>query len=229
MSMLNIDEDKLRDLIHRRSRSIKSYGYTIGTGLSLAGFILTLLSFDLNQITFWKALLLSVFAAFYVFLFVHSFFYRYSDEAFYHDIVRLADNHAFSLLVLTSPAHPGRYLLVKDRRWGTFLLPYLRTHVDDDKQNVQRFLETTLRISRYQMTQTKSQEMTKVSVSANLQKTFQHTFYGVEFDVTGTPFEKAKAKVNGLSYRWMSIDDMKCDKRVMARNGDVVAFVEANF
>lgn len=129
-------------------------------------------------------------------------------------MLNINENHyAFSILVLTSPDKPGEYLLAYDKRWRINLFPYLRTKDSGDAEAVRNHIADVLGIAGFKISKTVTEEMTKVSVSANLTKTYQHTFYFIEFKASGTPFESVCAKVGGIRYKWHTIDAMKCDRR----------------
>lgn len=70
---------------------------------------------------------------------------------------------------------------------------------------------------------------TKHSVSANLQKTYHHTFYSVCFDAKKYSKGKRAFKLNQQKYKWFTIPEMKADRNIIRRNKDNVEYIEKTF
>ena len=153
---------------------------------------------------------------------IHGF--NYSAEQLYKDICSTSKVHDFSLFVIRN--NHAQYLLKKDSRWKTFLFPYKRTKETDDTDDAVVFLRETLNIHAVGIINKKETDITKRSVSQNISKTYHHTFYQISSD--NIPDSKS-FKINGCTYKWYSIDDMKNDKRIMLNNSETVEFVEKNF
>ena len=73
-------------------------------------------------------------------------------------------------------------------------------------------------------------DFTKVSVSANLTKTYHHTFYPVEIDALQTALNTdKKVIINGKKFKWFSIEEMKADENIYGKNKENIIYVEENF
>lgn len=223
---MNIAEKKLQNLLNRRKKHIKSLAGLWESLVCLVGYVLSLLLSDIVHADFKVQVIVGILGIFYlIFFFASIRGTRYSVEAFFEDIVSCSDSHNFSLLVLKD-SH-GRFLLKKDSRWKTYLFPYSRTK-ENDSGAILEFLKHALGISSAKITKTKESDFTKHSVSANMTKTYHHIFYQIDFDANQLP-AKNKFKVNGMVYKWFSIDDMKADKNLRLKNSETIRFVEENF
>lgn len=139
---------------------------------------------------------------------------------------KLQDIHYFSLLVIKD-SH-GRYLLKKNNRWKTFLLPFSRTKENDDSSAILDFAKETLGVASPSLKKFLETDITKHSVSSNMSKTYHHTFYQISFNENDLP-QKQSFTLNGEKYRWYSIEEMKQDRDMMLKNKETIDFVEKNF
>ncbi|MCR4823602.1 MAG: hypothetical protein K5873_12100 [Treponema sp.] len=223
---MDIDEGKLQDLLHQRKRYIKSNADVIASALALGAYIVTIVLADISSVALYKKLLVFAMALVYLAILIKSIFNsRYSVEAFLKDITDCGSQHDFSLLVLKD-SH-GRYLLKKDNRWNTFLFPYYRTK-ENDSQAALDFAKEALNLSSVSVKKSMEGDFTKRSVSANMTKTYHHTFYQLSFDSKDFA-EKKSFKVDGVKYQWYSIDEIKSKKDLMLKNHETIEFVEKNF
>lgn len=143
----------------------------------------------------------------------------------FNEIISCSDNHNFSLVVLKDER--GRYLLKWDNRWKTYLFPYSRTK-ENDKEAVFDFVRTSIGYKPLKILKTESGDFTKYSVSANMTKKYHHIFYNIAFESLSQS-QKSAFKYNGVKYKWLSIDELKADKNIMAKNSETVKFVEEKF
>lgn len=236
--MISLAEKPLLDLLYKRAHHIKTRAHSWETLLCLVGYVASVLLADIRTIPVKTQIIIAVIGLLYLIIFVASLHgSHYSLDAFYQDIVRASEHHNFSLILLkdSSGIFPNRYLMKKDKRWKCYLFPYLRTldEKDRDYESVFQFLENTLRISSRscRCTETKEADFTKASVSSNMTKTYHHTFYQIACDVASNPQlnKKSTIRIDGQTYKWFSIDDMKNDKRMMERNRDNITYVEKQF
>lgn len=227
---MNIDEGKLQDLLHQRKRFIKSSADILPAFLSLCGYIITVTftfyNVNIKELPLFIIILAILMLCGYITILVFSIYNsKYSVEAFLKDITACTNEHKFSLLLLKD-SH-GRFLLKKDKRWKTYLFPYSRTK-DDDISGIKIFAKETLNLSPIEIISTKEEDFTKRSVSANMTKTYHHTFYNCSFDSEQLP-KKDSFKINGTRYKWFSFDEMKADKDLWLKNNENIVFVEKNF
>ena len=225
---MQVDEEKLTDLLNRRRNFFKGKGDIIASGVALGSYTTTIIYtfMGLEKIPLVPLLLGIGMLVIYIILFISSIFHsRYSIEAFYRDITACNNEHNFSLILLKD--NRGRFLLKYDRRWKTFLFPYTRTK-DDDVSNVKTFVKETLNLSPIDILATKEDDFTKLSVSANMTKTYHHIFYNCSYNEKQLP-QKKRFKINGVKYKWFSIDDMKSDNDLLLKNKETIVYVEKFF
>ena len=144
-------------------------------------------------------------------------------------LFRSAENeHNFSLLLLTdsSGLYPENLLLAYEKRWKCYLFPFLRTNINDDEKSVKNYVANFLGIKEFSIKKISEENFTKHSVSANLQKTYHHTFYSVCFDAKKYSKGKRAFKLNRQKYKWFTIPEMKADKNIIRRNKDNVEYIE---
>lgn len=223
---MEINEIKLRDLLARRAKYIKSNKDIFETLLVFLGYIASVLLSGIftTEIDIKIKIFIGFLAVIYFVLFLVSIKNsRYSVETLYREIVSCNDNHNFSLVILKNSN--GRFLLKWDRRWKTYLFPYIRTK-ENDLDSVQNFIKTDIGFEPLELLKKTEADFTKTSVSANMMKTYHHTFYQFSFNCET---EKAKFKFNGTKYRWLSIDEMKQDKNILEKNSENIRFVEEQF
>ena len=224
---MNIDDGKLLDLLHNRKKHIKTRKDVIESALALASYIVSVLLSGILTADIRIKIAVGLLGLVYLALFFASLHgTRYSVEELFADILSCSDNHSFSLAVIKDSR--GRFLLKWDKRWKTHLFPFTRTKETNNDAAIIEFVRTAVGIEPKGIFQQKETDVTKHSVSANMTKTYHHTFYLIDFDEAAVP-KKDKFKHNGTFYRWYSIDDMKADKNMRLKNGETIAFVEKEF
>lgn len=223
---MNIDEAKLLDLLSKRTKYFKSHFDIITSFLALFSYLVTMIftCLSIEKIPTYAKVLGIILLFFYLALFTWTVCYsRYSVEAFYADITKCSDDHSFTLIILKDTKN--RFLLKYDKRWKTYLFPYLRTTAENEK-SVLNFVIKNIGFSPKRIIKELEKDETKHSVSNNMTKTYHHTFCEVETEPFGI---KDVFKFNNSKFKWFSFDDMKCNKKIIARNADTVKFVEENF
>ena len=231
--MLYIREEKLLDLLFRRKKHIKThfpFFEAISLGLS---FAVTILLSDFSNASLGVKIVVIVACVVYSVACIFSFYgSNYSLDAFNKDICSLSEKtHDFSLLLLrdTSGMFPANYILRYDSRWKCWLFPYIRTNKENDRQSVTDYVQAVFKVKDVDIKKISEQDFTKHSVSANLQKTYHHTFYLIEFNALETSIRKKVFKLNGDKYRWFTISQMKDNNRIIERNSENIDYVEKTF
>lgn len=229
--MLNIEEWKLKDLIFRRKKHIKSFSSLIENILCVIGFITSILLSNIMTAPLYVKIGIGIIGVIYLIAFSFNLYgSNYSVEAFFNDICSVAENkHNFSLILLkdNSGTFPEQYILRYDKRWKCWLFPYFRTS-ENDKKSVENHL-FNIGIKDFNIEKIKEQDFTKYSVSANLSKTYHHTFYLVSFDASKTFANNRAFKIIREKYRWYSTKEMKENKKMYKRNSENIIYVEKNF
>lgn len=229
--MLQIEEQKLQDLLYSRKKHIKSKSSFVEIIICLAGFLVSLFLSDFQHLPLYSKIGLIAASVIYLAAFCLSLYgTNYSVEAFYKDICDVAEkDHSFSLLVLrdSSGLFPSQYALRYDRRWRCWLFPYIRTR-GNDMESVKEYV-SGMGIQDFKIERTAEQDFTKRSVSANMSKTYHHTFYLVSFDASKTSARKRTFRANREKFRWYSTNEMKADRRMNERNSENIVYVEKTF
>ncbi len=236
--MIMLEEKTLLDLLYKRAHHIKTRTHSWETLLCFVGYVASVLLADIRTLPFKIQIIIIIIGLLYFAIFIASLYgSHYSVDAFYQDIVRAGENHNFSLILIkdSSGNVPNKYLMKKDKRWKCYLFPYLRTldEKDRNQESVSHFIENTLHISANscKFIESKEADFTKASVSSNMTKTYHHTFYHIMCDVSSNPQlnKKSTIRIDGQTYKWFSIDDMKNDRRMMERNRDNITYIEKQF
>lgn len=229
--MLKIEEQKLLNLLYSRKKHIKSHVSLVETVICLAGFAVSLFLSDFSHLPIYSRIGLIIASVIYFIAFCLSLYgTNYSVEAFYKDICDVAEKeHNFSLLLLkdNSGLFPEQYALRYDKRWKCWLFPYIRT-TENDKKSVENHL-LNMGLKDFNIEKITEQDFTKHSVSANMSKTYHHTFYLISFNASELPANKRTFKINREKYRWYSANEMKENKRMYERNSENIIYVEKTF
>ena len=118
----------------------------------------------------------------------------------------------------------GRYLQVFDDRWESWLFPYARS-TDNNKADMDNYASKLLDEEVVTEYVTGSKHC-KYSVSDNVYKIYNHKLYKLSLNDIPENMNEQTFEVNGIKYRWMSIQEMEKDERIMEVNEEVVAFVK---
>lgn len=162
-------------------------------------------------------------------------FMKYNPEKMMKDIINLdqtAYHHSIVVFQDTFLSFPNRYLVYWDKRWQCWLFLNYPTQQDEEKnvENIRDKISRALKIdSSHILLERKCQRLQqKYSESHQEERHYDHVFY--KGKITAFP-EQMKADVfdiGGVSYRWMTMADMKANPDIRKKNLDVVEVVETN-
>lgn len=227
---IKISKDSLQDLLSRRKNHIKSFATVIETSLCFISFIVSLFLSNISDCSLPVKIAVGILSLSYLVLAAMNIYgSNYSADAFFRDICSAADNdHCFSILVFKdiSGTYPASYIYGYDKRWKSWLFPYVHTNTRNDLESVKNYVSSVFKLKNFSMERIEKQDFTKRSVSANLTKTYHHTFYLISFDAS---CQKKTFKANGEKYRWLTMQEIKSDKKAMERNFDNIEYVEKTF
>ena len=232
--MILLKESNLRDLLNRRKKFIKTHVGFIEALISFIVYAVSLVIADIFHAELPVKIVVSILTFMYIILTIFAFKdSHYSADKLYQDIVSTSESkkHNFSLIIIRDKKNKyGKYLLQYNKRWKCYLFPFLRTMENGDVDSVKDFLEYELKAENYAIDSTKEDDFTKVSVSANLTKTYHHIFYPVDLDVLNTKLNTDKTIIiNGNKFKWFSIEEMKADENILSKNSETIEYVESNF
>lgn len=140
--------------------------------------------------------------------------------------------HAFSIVAIrdTFESPSNRFLLYYDARWQCdFFLNY-RTQTDE-KQNrefIKQCLSEQLNVDAENIQLEYSIEATyrKFSVSDQCEKHYDHRLYQATIENFPEVMKADRFTINGIQYRWATLEDMKNDPDIRAKNAELVKLVE---
>ena len=112
-----------------------------------------------------------------------------------------------------------------DDRWESWLFPYIRS-TEDNKDNVDRCVSRLLGVEVETKYVTCAKHC-KYSVSDEVYKIYNHKLYKCLLESIPKNMVNETFEIDGNKYRWMSVQEMESDERIMEINDDVVAFVKA--
>lgn len=109
-------------------------------------------------------------------------------------------------------------------RWKTWLFPYVRS-AEDNKANVDNYA------SRLFGREIETEYVTcakhcKYSVSDNVYKIYNHKLYKLLLDSIPENMSDETFEIEGNTYKWMTIEEMENDERIMEVNDEIIAFVK---
>lgn len=124
-------------------------------------------------------------------------------------------NHVIGLI-----KRENKYLLYYDKRWECLLFinyKMLDSFKDLDlKKYIDELFNTNCEVKYI-----KDIIHTKYSVSHKCNREYHHYFYSIECDISNKDFI-----LDGIEYKWITINEMKNNNRIMQVNSDIVNFVE---
>lgn len=236
---LLLDKLKLQLLLQEKKEYI---GYPIvGIDLlfSAIAFVVSLLCSDFHDVGFLDALVIKTVAWIVAVVFfvlavrkiIISARRKYTKEDLLRDIENLNEiAHVFSLVAIkdTFKEHSNRFLLYYDKRWECwFFFSFKKTENDNEKFIANR-LSNMLKVDadKISIHYLTDRIQMKYSVSDDVNKLYQHhLFKGIVSDYPDD-MQKDEFEIDGVLYRWMTIDEMEQDENIMQKNKDIVAFVK---
>ncbi len=149
--MIHLDNERLHSFLRERKDKINGPKFPFDGLFSLLTFLFTLLTVEYNKIKilsnsivitfFW--LIFILYLLFIIYKIIKAFKSKYTTEDLYHDIIQLQkETSSFSLLTIRDnyQNHNDRLLLLYDKRWKCYLLPYFSTS-DNEHENQQKAID----------------------------------------------------------------------------------------
>lgn len=111
-----------------------------------------------------------------------------------------------------------KYLLYNDTKWNCFFFPNTPLKETPFFNYLTNYVKDTFNVKRVGITYLGNLLHTKYCVPAKKERQYQHFFYLVGV--------KDKIDINTLAgdveYKWFSLDDLKGDEQIQAKNKDIV-------
>lgn len=124
----------------------------------------------------------------------------------------------------------GEYLQVFDYRWNSYL--FLNTKIKEEKteENIKNeVLNRFGELKKIQVTFLMDKIHTKFSESAKMEKTYHHYFYLVSIPTFPKKMRAKEFKINDITYRWFSQEELELNERIMKVNSDIVGYIKDFF
>ena len=241
--MIEIREEKLRELLESRSKYIGSSEIPYDSWAADAALLLSIIATDYKSVlgipaSYIKLAFCVILVAYTVYLARRTITARkdvYTHQNLYEDILNSSERpHSFCLVVLRNTFEPcaNRYLLLYDERWKCSMFPYIKsgTSTETCEQRIKEYLSSHLGIpvDKINPVFRFEKEHQKYSVSDKVNKLYHHSFY--EVDLADSIFADATSRIRspyfeigGYSYTWMTVAEMHQNKNIMEKNGETVA------
>ena len=68
----------------------------------------------------------------------------------------------------------------------------------------------------------------KFSYSDRVEKYYEHTLFQAVINDIPDNLQNSTFEIDGITYRWMTIHEMKENENIMKKNGDVIELLEKN-
>lgn len=156
---------------------------------------------------------------------------RYDHKILYHDIENLNEiTHPFSIVAVkdTFNEFSNRFLLYYDKSWKCWFFFSFKTMEAQDEDNIKIRLSNMLHVAKNNINlQYKLERIQpKYSIKDGIDKVYLHRlYYGVISEFPEQCMKK-QFELDGVQFRWMTIEDMEMDSRIMEVNQDVVSMVK---
>lgn len=160
---------------------------------------------------------------------------KYNHEKMMSDIVNLdqtAYHHSIVVFQDTFHAFANRYLVYWDKRWQCWF--FLNYPTQPDEKENEAFLKDkisrALKVSADHISLEKKcqQLQRKYSESHKEERYYDHVFYRGNMTEFPALLKKDTFDLDGVSYQWMTMDEMKRNPEIQKKNLDVVKVVEEN-
>ncbi len=211
-----------RDAIFNAASSF-GFLYTVKTGGNLGNPVF-------QKIIEIASLLLFVYS---LCILYKAFFKNYTYKELFMEIKSMDKiRHKHSLIALqdTFREYPARFLVYWDNRWNCELLPNCFTPDSDVLLNVKKDLSSKLKIPVQQIDLHKviTTVYSKFSYSDRVEKYYEHTLFQAVINDIPDNLQNSTFEIDGITYRWMTIHEMKENENIMKKNGDVIELLEKN-
>lgn len=238
MKML-IDKIRLKLLLEEKRDFITRK--TEGFDLLITGmlFLFSLLCSDYRSIWFLNstavttlvAVVGGLIVAYAVFKIVRSSRLVYDHNTLYREIENLDEvlhRHSIVALKDTFLSFPNRFLLHYDKKWDCWFFFSFPTSEADNETYIKQSLSNILKIptADINLQYITDRLQPKFSVKDNVHKVYQHSLYDCRLVDFADPLKSDSFEIDGISYKWMTIEEMENDPRIFDINNDVIQFVK---
>ena len=235
---LLIDKLKLMLLLEKRRDNIDHKTEGVDTTLTGVLYILSLLCSDFHDFLGVNHLIFETIAwitgivitVLGIVKIVRSSRNKYSHNTLYSEIENLDEvTHRFSLAAIkdTFNEHPNRFLVYYDNAWDCWFFFSFPTSDRQNEESIMQRISSKLKIDRPDITLAYiSQRLQpKFSKKDNKQKLYLHDLYYAEIKKYPEELKEDDFEIDGVKYRWMTLEEMDNDKNIHETNDDVISFI----
>ncbi len=235
---LLIDKLKLMLLLEKRKDSIDHRIEGVDTTLTGVLYLLSLFCSDFRDFWIINHLIIETIAwsigiiitGLGVFKIYKSSHNRYSHNMLYSEIENLDEvSHRFSLAIIkdTFKDHSNRFLVYYDNSWDCWFFFSFPTNDYQNEESIMQRLSSKLKVNRSDITLTHLSErlQPKYSIKDGKNKVYLHSLFYAEIKNYPVVLQKDSFEIDGIKYRWMTLEEMISDKNIHEKNDDVVSFV----
>lgn len=159
------------------------------------------------------------------------FWKNYTKEDLFMDIKKKALHRRFTLVAVknTFDKFPNKFLLYHDDDWDCEFFPNYPTADYDNEENIKVRLANDLKIDSktIHLKFADREVQKKFKPSANEYRIYEHTLFEATIDHLPEDMRTSFIR-DGKKYCWMTIDQMKSDRKIKEKNGEVIDFVNSH-
>ncbi|MCB6991784.1 hypothetical protein LI187_15040 [bacterium 210820-DFI.6.38] len=236
---LLIDKIKLQLLLEKKRDYIRHPLEGIDILITAVIYIVSLLCSDfkpisnissdrISTIAWGIAVLLVIYGSFKLW---KSWKYKYDHEHLFHDIENLDEVlHRFSIVAVkdTFNQFSNRFLLHYDSNWNCWFFFSFPTNPEQNEESIIQRLSNQLKLpaSTIRLHYITDRLQPKFSVKDNINKVYQHSLYQAWISDFLENMQKTEFTIEGVNFKWMTIEEMEKDDSIMKINHDVVSFIK---
>ncbi len=157
--------------------------------------------------------------------------HRYNHHSLYRDIENLNQVlHAFSIVALkdTYNTYANRFLLYYDETWKCWFFFNFKTSDNENERSIKQRLSNKLKvgIDNISLRYITDRLQPKFSERDQVDKIYQHSLYECVLSKFSEELMKDSFELDGVNFKWFTIEEMESNSDVMKKNKDVVSFVK---
>jgi hypothetical protein len=156
----------------------------------------------------------------------------YTAEDLFNDINKLnqiTHNHSIIVIKDSFSKYPNRFLLYFDPRWSCDLFLNFKENINNENFIISSISNRLkIDVADISISYIAQNIHEKYSVSHDENRVYCHRLYLVSIKNFPSNMKKGTFKVDGISYKWMSLSEMEENPRIMEVNSDIVQFVKNN-
>jgi hypothetical protein len=159
--------------------------------------------------------------------------HKYDHKSLYSDIRNLDEvTHPFSIVAIkdTYNEYANKFLLYYDKAWKCWFFFSFHSQQENDEIHVKTKLSNMIHIPMQEISLEEKGTFlqAKHSVKDDVDKVYLHKLYAGAIKNFSDEIQKNRFEIDGISYRWMSVQEMEENARIMEINNDVVSIVKQN-